>query len=168
MRIVFLDVDGVLNCRSTGDRFHGFIGIDDELVRNLSSFVALSSAEEDTRIVVSSTWRMGQDKDGKSIPDSYKYLQEKLDEHGLEIFDDTPFIKWGGNGRFRRGREIAGWLYDNREKNITGYVVLDDTVFEDFEKYGIMPHLVKTSWENDGGFRKDHIDLALEIIRKQG
>ncbi len=34
MRVVFLDVDGVLNCRSTEDRFHGFIGIDDELVRN--------------------------------------------------------------------------------------------------------------------------------------
>ena len=62
-----MDVDGVLNCRSTEDRFHGFIGIDDELVRNLSDFVALSNAEEDTRIVVSSTWRVGQDKGGKTI-----------------------------------------------------------------------------------------------------
>ncbi len=166
MRIVFLDVDGVLNCRSTIARFHGFIGIDSKLVKNLSTIISASNIEDDTKIVVSSTWRVGQDKDGKSIPDSYRYLERKLEEQGLRVFDDTPHIRWGSDGRFRRGREIAGWLYENQDKGISGYAVRDDTVFDDFEKYGIMPHLVKTSWERNGGLKEEHIIQALEILRE--
>ena len=39
MRIIFLDVDGVLNCSSTKERFQGFIGIDDRFAKTFASLV---------------------------------------------------------------------------------------------------------------------------------
>ena len=166
MRIVFLDVDGVLNCISTADRYQGFIGIDSELVGNLAEFMRRSSKEEETVIVLSSSWRIGQDREGAKIPGGYQYLMDKLAEYGLSIYDDTPRLVWGVRGRSRRGREIAGWLYNNRDKEISGYVVLDDELFADLDKYHISPHLVRTSFDDeDGGFRKKHINEALKLIR---
>ena len=165
MRIVFLDVDGVLNCMSTKERYHGFIGVDDTLVGNFAEFIRTSSEEEETQIVLSSSWRIGQDRTGADIPDGYEYLQGRLAEHGLSIYDDTPRLKWGDAGYRKRGREIAAWLYINRDKDITGYVVLDDVFFPDFKKYKISSHLVQTSLAYNGGFQKNHGKQALRILR---
>lgn len=165
MRIVFLDVDGVLNCITTRERYKGFIGVDSAHVEILSKIIEISNREEKTEIVLSSSWRIGQDRDGTDIPDGYMYLMEKLSEYDLNIFDDTPRLKWGNRGRDRRGREIAGWLYLNREKNVTGYVVLDDEPFEDFRKYRILPHLVLTSFASNGGLREEHIKPTLTALR---
>ena len=35
MKIIFLDIDGVLNCRNSKASCHGIMGIDDEKVKNL-------------------------------------------------------------------------------------------------------------------------------------
>ena len=166
MRVIFLDVDGVLNCMSTRERYKGFVGIESRLVANLAELVECSNRVDDTRIVLSSSWRVGQDRNGADIPDGYGYLLRRLDKYGLSIFDDTPRLKWGVRGRSRRGREIEGWLYLNRELDISGYVVLDDEVFEDFERYGITDHLVLTSMGKNGGFRKEHIREALGVLLK--
>ena len=165
MRIVFLDVDGVLNCAFTKETYQGFIGADHSLVENLSIFLNKSNEEEETKIVLSSSWRIGQDRNGADIPDSYNYLSGKLAEYGLTIYDDTPRIPWS-RGQSRRGREIAGWFYMNRNLDIRGYVVLDDVLFEDFERYKILPHFVRTTFfSQSGGFRESYINKAMEIIR---
>ena len=96
MRIVFLDVDGVLNCRSTKERHRGFIGIDSLHVEILSRIIEKSDREEKTELVLSSSWRIGQDRNGSDIPDGYRYLMNKLSEYHLRIYDDTPRLKWGG------------------------------------------------------------------------
>ena len=164
MRIIFLDVDGVLNCSTTQDRFHGIMGIDPELVANLAELVKESEKLEETRIVLSSSWRMGVNTEGVKIPDSYVYLKERLKEANLEIYDDTPRLKWSTGSR-HRGREIAGWLYLNRDKEISSYVILDDIEFKDFEKYGMLARHVKTSLFT-GGLQKEHIRQALNILNQ--
>ncbi len=55
MRIIFLDVDGVLNCSSTKERFQGFIGIDDRFAKTFASLVKKSREDEPTEIVLSSS-----------------------------------------------------------------------------------------------------------------
>ncbi len=160
-----MDVDGVLNCAKTKERYKGFIGIDSELVANLADIVNISRLEEDTEIVLTSSWRIGKSRKGEEITDSYSYLMKKLCEYGLSIYDDTPRLTWG-KGRSKRGREIQGWLYVNRHLDISNYVVLDDEEYADYDKYGVTPHLVKTSFKGDGGLRKEHVRSALNVLRK--
>lgn len=53
--IVFLDVDGVLNCMGTTDMIKDYIGIDDTRVTILKEIVDIM----DARIVLISSWKGG-------------------------------------------------------------------------------------------------------------
>ena len=55
MKIIFLDVDGVLNCKSSKSRCGGFLGIDDSKVKLLKEIIDITGA----KIVLSSSWRYG-------------------------------------------------------------------------------------------------------------
>lgn len=166
MRIIFLDVDGVLNCLSTKEKFNGFTGIDSELAANLAKLVQRSTEEEETQIVLSSSWRVGQDYSGKQIPGHYKYLSQKLSEHGLSIYDDTPYVN-EGSYRGQRGKEITTWLDSQPAGSVSSYVILDDEIFPDFEEYGLLDRLVKTTmFRAGGGFREEHVERALELLQR--
>ena len=87
MRVIFLDVDGVLNCRHTRTRTSdGWCFVDDYLVRRLRELVVRSGA----RLVLSSTWREGWHQEDESKNDvSFTELRDKFREFGIEIFDRT-------------------------------------------------------------------------------
>ena len=51
MKVIFLDVDGVLNSVDTSEVFQGFVGIDDKLVSKLRKIVRATGAQ----IVLSSS-----------------------------------------------------------------------------------------------------------------
>ena len=53
MKIVFLDIDGVLNCEGSRSRCVGYRGIDDKKVENLAQIVKATGA----KIVLISTWK---------------------------------------------------------------------------------------------------------------
>lgn len=170
MRVVFLDIDGVLNCRWTTDRINGFIGIDRLRVKNLAKLMKESRREEDTKLILCSSWRIGEDRNGAEIPSGYAYLVRKLAEEGLVLDGETQRVRWNrteSGAMSRRGREINGWLYQHRGENISSYVVLDDDIFPDYERYDILPHLVQTSWQGqDGGLQEEHVKRALSILRE--
>ena len=168
MRIIFLDVDGVLNSALTKDRFNGMMGLDDRFLHNLSVLVKNSSQSDETKIVLSSSWRVGKDKDGKAIPGHYKYLEQRLKEYGLSIYDETPVVRYSKDGYSNhRGREIATWLYLHREEDITGIVILDDVAFDDFRTYHFGPYLAKSIYFSEyGGFIEPLADKALKILDK--
>lgn len=116
MKILFLDVDGVLNDGSTwfrGTRTpHGFTGIDDRYVDILAKVVN----KYDLKIVLSSDWRCyAKDED-------YQYLLDKLGKFGLSIYSETPSIDWS-----ERGDEIIAWL--DAHEGVEDYVILDDNFF---------------------------------------
>lgn len=52
-KVIFLDIDGVLNCNNTTEIFLGITGIEDRLVEKLRAIVNATGAE----IVLVSTWR---------------------------------------------------------------------------------------------------------------
>ena len=170
LRIIFLDVDGVLNCETTKESYGRYIGVEGKKISILKKIIDGSCEEVETKIVLSSTWRVGVNRDGTIVPMMYQYLQDRLKDYGLAIYNRTPYIKLkpyahGDN----RGEEIAVWLISHLELHITGYLVLDDCVFPDYERYGIMPHLLKTAGngtEGGGGLQEYHIKQALEILSK--
>jgi hypothetical protein len=110
-KIMFLDIDGVLNSRRTCIAFDGFPHSfsDSDLVKFDWVAVGLISnlcRETGCKIVLSSTWR-------------YDYTAEQCAEaFDLPIIDITPNLMRG------RGWEIAEWLEDHPE--VTTYAIVDD------------------------------------------
>lgn len=122
MKVIFLDVDGVLNTPKLIRSF-GFHHIDDILV----ALVARIVRETDARIVLSSTWRVNEK--------NRKLVEDALARHGLVIFGCTPVIRrsegWTGDGWVRRHEEIQAWL---RANEAVSFAIIDD--WEDAEIVG--------------------------------
>lgn len=118
MKVIFLDIDGVLNVYPQGrDRFGSIFH--QHFVDNLKKIIDETGA----KIVVSSTWRFA----------GLKIMQEMWDERSLpgEVIGITRDCnQLVGEGKFEffdhveRGHEIQEWLEDHPE--IERYVILDD------------------------------------------
>ncbi len=160
MRIIFLDVDGVLNNDKTEDRYQGFTGIDQQNVDTLKKLYDKSNEEEITRIVVSSSWRYEMVKKYSKADGSYEYLLKRLNDSGMEVIDYTPMSPISG---WHRSDEIEAWLSDNKTKfEVSTYVILDDESF-DFRDKGLDTKFVWTDGEY--GLTDKDIDRGLEILR---
>ena len=111
---VFLDVDGVLNSRTTCERTPDYhVGIDDLRVAVLAGAIKKHGP---TEIVLSSDW-----KEFRPEADDYVYLITKLAKYGLELAGKTT--DYYNN----RGEGIQYYLESHPE--IDEYVVLDDNEF---------------------------------------
>lgn len=146
MRVIFLDVDGVLNSQqwalkmfAEGVRVYAEDMLDPHALRLLKRLVDESNA----KLVVSSSWR--------SIPQSMKALADQLDQYGMKVYDVTPRV-----GE-TRGKDITAWL--NRHPGKHQYVILDDD--SDMDEHA--GHLVQTTFRE--GLRAEHVDQALEMFK---
>ena len=157
MNIIFLDVDGVLNCQKTNNRVNGrgSIGIDKNMVKILREIIDKTNSQ----IILCSSWKTKWYRIYKDQQDIHaNYLDRKLAEQGLYILDKT--IDKGSN----RGEGIYNCVKDFE---INKWIVIDDEIFEDYEKYNIIPHLLKTSFYDDnGGLQKEHINKAIELFER--
>ena len=108
MKVIFLDVDGVLN--SAQDGYSIRLRTDSHL-KLLQRIVKKTGA----KIVLSSSWRIG-------FTPASKNLLARFREYGLELMDCTPELSGSC-----RGDEIRQWLTDNAyDYNIENFVILDD------------------------------------------
>lgn len=160
MKIIFLDIDGVLNCRTSKSYCHddemGIItGIDSDKVKRLAKIVEIT----DAKIVLSSDWKVGWEKYYITRKPSHaKYLDNHLKKKGnLIIFDKTPITN---KGSWYRGEEIITYL--NLHSDITHYVILDDIFFEDFDCKEIKEHLVLTDYII--GLTDNDVEKAIKIL----
>ena len=132
MKVIFLDVDGVLNFVGTDATSpSGWVGISSPSVKILRNIVK----ETNAYIVLSSTWRRDWSKNEEDCTEDGKYLNRRLNRYGLHIIDKTI-----ENEEALRGAAIKEWL--DRHPHVESWIVLDDNVFMDFKEKDIMPHLV--------------------------
>ncbi len=162
MRIIFLDVDGVLNNCGTRERSNrGMIGVDPKKVRLLKNLQEASGA----RIVLSSTWREEWEPSYEDCGPDGKYLSDSLANGGVEVFDKIP--GWSG---IHRGEEIRQYA---KQCGCRSFLVLDDQKFPDFTVNGIRESGSRANWihtdfySRRGGLRKEHIPLALQLFEQQ-
>ena len=154
MKVLFLDIDGVLNAN---DDFGGrskpnpfvvsnsgvqYCGISTSKVKRLSRIIKETTA----KIVLVSTWK----DDYEDYLHGYKnriskYLYNKLRKQELAILDTTYRFSHGFHSH--RGAEISTWLA-NQDEPIESWIVLDDEIFGDYGPT-IMSNLILTS-EVDG------------------
>lgn len=116
MKLIFLDVDGVLNCAETfeqrrdGNIAGTIFDLDPRFVKRFKKIVK----ETGVKVVLSSTWRLHED------------TRQAVRNHGIEFIDCTPYITDVGT---KRGREINAWLstYTALKKEpIEKFCILDD------------------------------------------
>lgn len=139
MKVIFLDIDGVLNSRHTPLKkcFKGFEEderTDPRCVQLLNTVVERTQA----KIVISSAWR---------IQHSAEELQAYFKHCGFtgEIIGVTPVLlnvdlDPEDPDEWERGDEIQEWLDNNEVEN---FIILDD----DSDMGYLKLHLVKTSFE---------------------
>ena len=146
MKVIFVDVDGVLNSDDFIDSVKGKQDID------IKTVLLLKRAIEETgaKIVMDTSFRYTQ---------SFLKVQEMLLQNGI-MFDKTPFID------NERGKEIKQYLSAHR--NIEDYILLDDVVFSDFDDE-LLSHLIKMDDTNTRGIGKGLQKKDIEeIIRRFG
>lgn len=166
MKVIFLDVDGVLNSMAYFEELKksGKILHSDEGYNDISEFhlQMLAKIVEKTgaKVVLCSTWRVLQEPDKPELYTMYKYLEEELGRYKIEIVDSTPIE------RMNRPKEIKTWL----EKNpIESFVILDDDFSpKHYQEFGLEEHLVQTRyfcWKvSEGGLQQEHVDKAIKIL----
>jgi hypothetical protein len=159
MKVIFLDVDGVLNStdffhrkyEERGGRAPKNLREHDQL--DLDAIKCLNAIIERTgaRVVISSTWRLRKD---------FRQIIRLLKRQGLKgrILGRTPRLSGEG---IVRGHEIAAWLFSQIDWP-EGMVILDD----DSDMAHLMPWLVKT--DNAMGLCLPHIELAVEMLNRPG
>ena len=155
MKVIFLDVDGVLNTPSSESRCGEYIGIDDEKVEKLKKIVEKTKTE----IVLISTWKKYWRKEEKLKPlqdYSATYLDEKLAKQGLKAIDKT---KDKADGRYlSRGESILEYVYRN---NVENYIILDDCQF-DYDGCDLTDNYIKTNQIE--GLSEQQVKAACETL----
>jgi hypothetical protein len=106
MKVLFLDIDGVVNCKTTKRRHRGLMGIDQRLANIVRGIV---HAVPDLKVVLSSAWR--ELEQGRAV------VEDKV----VPCFDITPCFDAEDDVR---GYEIQAWL--ETHPGVERYAILDD------------------------------------------
>lgn len=131
MRVIFLDVDGVLNSSETRAKIDGLKGVSKKNLRILRHIVARTQA----KIVLTSAWNINFNEKLVPTTKAGMYLYHRLWENNLWIYDKVN--DYGGN----REQAVAEYVKKN---NLTDWVIIDDTHYGDYEKLN-PKHIVYTS-----------------------
>lgn len=131
MKIIFLDIDGVVNCQDTffrtKDERDNLFCIDPYMALLIGRIIEAT----DAKIVLSSSWR--------HHPDGIAVVEKRV----WKILDITPTMpRPSGTGveYCERGKEIKAWL--DKHPEVTKYAILDD----DRDMLPDQPFF-KTSWK---------------------
>lgn len=141
MKIIFLDVDGVLNHGKQIEK------VEDNKIILLNQIVEQTNAE----VVLSSDWRYWLNTDNEDVI----LLERKLNRVGINIMSSTPFTEHG-----YRGAEIYQWINEWNGEQIETFVILDDR--DDMKPY--IDRLVQISF--DLGLQEKHVKKAIQLLNK--
>lgn len=159
IKIIGLDVDGVLNASFTKERLDGYIFVSPCKLELLKQLIDRTGAN----VLLTSTWRHGwvDLEKGLNTRDAKHFvaLRDKLLEFGIELLDHTPITNGSMN---HRGEEIDMWLKSWKGEPIESLVLLDDLNGAYLRPYS--NRLVRTSFTK--GLLQKHVDMAVKILEK--
>lgn len=177
MKVIFLDIDGVLN----GYNFWNLIGwrivclfhiewlrewyrkisdpcgVHESKVKRLAKIVHSTNA----KIVMSSSWRSAfwyipyEEKTW-----NLKKLADLFIKYNIEVIDITP-----RSPRNRRDDEIISWL-SKHEDEVDKFVILDDEKFdlECFADKELVQTLTVKKLTKTTGLKREHVKQAIKIL----
>ncbi len=143
-KVIFLDIDGVLNSAKWEQEVLNTYGIDAVTILDQKALFLLTELVNWTnaRLVLSSSWRISAF--------AREAVQDNLRPYGLSLYS------WTEQETGCRGDQIEAWLAKHPE--VTKFVILDD----DNDMGNLMDHLVQTTFYN--GLQLKHINMAYDIL----
>ena len=186
MKVIFLDIDGVLNGWDFSEyvkyniwniipskkiknfirKLSHYTDVDKKRVRRLGKICKETGA----KVVLSSSWRNGllhHTGTRHYNSDRNKLFWDLMDKYRIEVIGKTPRLRTS----YKREDEIKAWLSEHDD--IENYIILDD---EDADLQGFIGnHLVKTSHKDYTGYiscserkwsglAKEHVEQAIKIL----
>ncbi|CAN5571403.1 hypothetical protein BH10PSE14_BH10PSE14_06130 [soil metagenome] len=148
MRILFLDIDGVLMCE---EEYRAGGGVKNQFPGKRAPLILDVCRRAGAVIVVSSTWRHGND------------TRDLFISHGFPLHSDwrTPLNERTTAGGLLlgelRGHEIKHWLDAHPE--VESYAIIDDDSDMLPEQ---LPWFCKTTFPE--GVTADHVDILVEML----
>ena len=161
-RVLFLDIDGVLNSNFWNDSHQKEISdgtlVDEEKIKILAPLVKKTNA----KIILHSGWRIWFDSELKPLRTEAQRLLELLAKEGLTIDGVTPDLTTEEIRKTKKfslvkADEILAWLKSHDD--ITGWVVIDDL---DLHNDQIELHQVKP--DNTIGLTFEDVEKAERIF----
>lgn len=154
MKVIFLDIDGVMNYRDEmtdkavkrGGFSHLFFDTPSKRpIKALNKIIE----ETDAKVVISSTWRLNY----PSVREFWRMLW--LCGFNGEVIGFTPCL----SGKYR-GHEIAQWL-KNTDRNVEQFVIIDD----DSDMAHLIHRLYKT--DNKKGLTKKDVKPIINMLNDE-
>ena len=158
MKVLFLDIDGVLNNTQTRKTFEDYIFVSDDKILLLKQIIDAT----DAKIVLSSSWRNGWrfKENNPSCANEdvriFNALQMKLEEYGIKLMSYTSHL-------WHRGEEIDSWLKSWGGEKIDSFVILDDMERGEFEPNS--HRLVQTNIST--GLTESDVEAAIKLLNKK-
>lgn len=152
MKVIFLDVDGVLNCTKTERGWGKMRFVDTRKMLRVKEICERT----DARVVISSSWREGAREDALAVDKmQWQSLIAEFDKHRIPVIGMTPFApdRW-------RGDEISMWL-KSQEEPVQDFVIVDDIVC-DLTRFVSVGRVVQTvdAW----GLTKAKMEECIKIL----
>lgn len=149
MKVIFLDIDGVLNgnCYTPENNNAGVL-IDNARLKLIKQIVDAT----DAKLVLSSSWKEHWEIDTDKCDETGKEMNSSFADEGLSIYDKTTTHQ--GN----RKKEIIEWM--KTHSDVKNFVVIDDSPFEEDD---LKDHFVLTS-QIRYGIDEDDVKKAIMIL----
>ena len=140
MKIVFLDIDGVLNSLNYRRRM-GMQYFSDMIDRRKMPLLKKIVEATNAKIVLSTTWRKYWNEGESQLDPAGENINRIFGEYGMSVYSKTPVLENSG-----RAAEIKAWL--RRNPYVEGFVILDD---KDFGwPADLRAHFIRTDLNGDG------------------
>lgn len=161
-KVLFLDIDGVLNSNFWNDSHQKEISdgtlIDEEKIKLLAHLVKGTNA----KIILHSGWRFWFDSELRPLRIEAKRLIELLEKNGLQIDGLTPDLTTEEIRRTKKfsrvkADEILLWIKEHND--IAEWVVLDDL---DLHNVQVEQHQVKP--DQTIGLTYENVEQAVKIL----
>ena len=176
MKIIFLDIDGVLNSEETYQRrseemrrqrreglpLTDIPDVDEEKIQILVQIIKETGAKVVLDASSRFDWKFGVDH---LQYHSEKAIQRLFDKYGIEVIGITPLVLGTEKGypfSHWKESEIMAYL---KEHKVECFCIIDD---ESKDLQSLTPYLVKTSFRKNeldgGGLQPHHIEEAVKIL----
>lgn len=154
MKIILLDIDGCLNCKTTTDTVRGndgrrYDGLDADKIQLLKDIID----KTDAYIILSSTWRLHEE--------FVEYFEKKLGKYRTRIKGHTPTAYRTFGSYSERCDEIKKWFEENEHPE--NYIILDDIDYKMNEYFG--DHYFQT--DVNIGLTKEIADKCIQYLNKE-
>jgi hypothetical protein len=152
VKVIFLDVDGVLNCTKTERGWGKMRFVDTRKMLRVREICDRTGA----KVVISSSWREGAQDDALPVDKmQWQALIAEFDKHRIPVIGMTPIAhdRW-------RGDEISMWL-KSQEEPVKDFVIVDDIIC-DLTRFLSVGRVVQTvdAW----GLTKAKMEECIKIL----